>query len=265
MSAHSSTRVTVIRASAHDLLAGFPDHSIDVLITDPPYTTVERCSASGHLRDWFRGGMSWTEIGRILALAHRKLKPTGLVFVMTNAAGLREAITALQRAGFQDVRPITWNKRAPGVGGGLRHQTEFVLLGRLPGSRSVTGVDLVSVSAVGPGTADRYPTQKPADLGRKLVAIAGIRRGDVVVDPFAGSGALLVGAKERGATVIAGDIATRAIRNATEGLVARPAQAASALRAPRGTSLEGPRRGRRGPIRNSARTRRPPTQGQRRG
>ena len=87
-------------------------------------------------------------------------------------------------------------------------------MGLLPGSRTLTGVDLVAVSAVGPGTAGRYPTQKPDELGRVLARIARIGPGDVVLDPFVGSGALLVGARERGAHVIGCDIAPAALRQA---------------------------------------------------
>ncbi len=168
----------------------------------------------------FTGGLDWPAIGRLLALGRRKLKPTGVAFVMTNPDGLQGALAAMARAGFADVRTITWDRQWPGLGTGLRHQTEFVLLGRLPGSRPVSGVDLISVKAVGPGTTDRYPTEKPVDLGRELARIAGVHRGDLVVDPFCGSGALLLGALERGATVIGGDIATRAVRKATERLTA---------------------------------------------
>ena len=249
MTARHLMRATVVRAGATDLLASFPDRSIDVLLTDPPYTTIERSAGNGaHLQDWFRGGMGWPEIGRVLALARRKLKPSGLAFVMTNAAGLDQAIAAVKHAGFRDVRPITWDKRTPGLGGGLRHQIEFVLLGRLPGSRPVTGIDLVSVAAVGPGTRDRYPTEKPEALGRTLAAIAGVGSGDVVVDPFAGSGALLAGARARGATVIGGDIAARAVRRATARLVgpAKPRSAPS--RKPPRPSLEGRRPAGRRPI-----------------
>ena len=91
----------------------------------------------------------------------------------------------MARAGFVRVRTIRWDRRYPGLGGGLRHQTEFVLVA---GSRTLTGNDLVSVSAVGPGTAGRYPTQKPGGLGRVLARIARIGPGDVVLDPFVGSG-----------------------------------------------------------------------------
>ncbi len=138
-------------------------------------------------------------------------------------------------AGFSGVRPITWDKTYPGLGGGLRHRTEFVLVGYLPGSRTLTGVDLVSVPAVGPGTAGRYATEKPADLGRALAAIADIGRGDFVVDPFCGSGALLIGAAERGARVAGYDVAAAAIKRASARLAvagkpARPRRLREATR-----------------------------------
>jgi predicted TIM-barrel enzyme len=88
------------------------------------------------------------------------------------------------------------------------------------------------VPAVGPGTAGRYPTQKPDGLGRVLARMAGIGPGDIVLDPFVGSGALLVGARERGAHVLGCDIAPLAIRQATiklgpPGTTARPARSSS--------------------------------------
>ena len=216
-----------------------PAGSISVLMTDPPYTSVNRRSESGaHLRRWFRGGLSWAEIGRILAVARRKLRSDGVAFVMVNGDGLSEALGAMERAGFGRIRPITWDRRFPGLGGGLRHQTEFVLVGLLPGSRTLSGVDLVSVPAVGPATAGRYPTQKPDDLGRALARIAGIGPGDVVLDPFVGSGALLVGARERGAEVIGCDIAPAALRLASaklasSGMIRRSQPSSSAVRATR--------------------------------
>jgi site-specific DNA-methyltransferase (adenine-specific) len=208
-------QLRLYRMPAERALATIPAGSISVLLTDPPYTSVNRQGGSGsHLHRWFSGGLSWTEIGRILAVARRKLRPDGVAFVMTNGDGLRDALGAMKRAGFARVRTITWDRRYPGLGGGLRHQTEFVLVGLLPGSRTMTGVDLVSVTAVGPGTAGRYPTQKPDELGRVLARMASVGPGDVVLDPFVGSGALLVGARELGAHVIGCDIAPAAVRQA---------------------------------------------------
>ena len=216
-------RIRVQRVSAERLLGSLPDRSIDLVITDPPYTSVNRSSTSGHLRDWFDHGLTWPQIGHVFAMARRKLKADGVLMAMTNNDGLREAIEALERAGFIGIRTITWDRGYPGLGGGLRHQCEFIIVGRVPGSRTLSGVDLVSVAAVGPGTAGRYPTAKPDGLGRELAAMAGVGRGSLVVDPFAGSGALLVGAAEHGATVVAGDVAQRAVQLAS----ARLAQAGS--------------------------------------
>jgi DNA modification methylase len=207
--------VHIEKRDARHALAALPPRSISVLITDPPYRTVDRRQTNGHLRAWFAASLSWREIGETLALARSRMRPDGVAFVMTNPDGLPEAIEALERAGFARVRPITWDKMYPGLGGGLRHQTEFVLVGRLPASRSLVGVDLVSVRAVGPGTAGRYPTEKPADLGRALAAIANVGRGDFVVDPFCGSGALLIGAAERGAKVAGYDVAPAAVKRAS--------------------------------------------------
>jgi DNA modification methylase len=212
-------RVHLYKLDARQVLAALPARSISVLITDPPYQTVSRTAGSRFLRQWFAKSLSWPEIGRALALVRAKMRPDGIALVMTNSDGLRPAIEALERAGFSRVRPIVWDKRSPGLGGGLRHQTEQILVGYLPGSRTLAGVDLVSVGTVGPGTAGRYPTEKPADLGRALAAIARVGRGDVVLDPFCGSGALLIGARERGATVIGVDVAAAAIKRATSRLI----------------------------------------------
>ncbi len=245
-------RARLYRMHAQQALAAIPAGSISVLLTDPPYTSVNRRGGTtAHLQHWFPGGLSWVEIGRLLALARRKLRSDGVAFVMVNGDGLHDALGAMERAGFARTRTITWDRTYPGLGGGLRHQTEFVLVGLLPGSRTLSGVDLVSVPAVGPGTAGRYPTQKPDQLGRVLARMANIGPGDVVLDPFVGSGALLVGARERGATVLGCDIAPLAIRQATmklgaAGATARPARSSSSRARtghPRPAPKRQPRRG----------------------
>jgi site-specific DNA-methyltransferase (adenine-specific) len=267
MSTKPSERVRVELVSAERLLGSLPDRSIDLVITDPPYTSINRSPTSGHLRDWFTGGLTWPQIGRVFALARRKLKPHGVLMAMTNNDGLHEAIGALERAGFSGIRTITWDRQYPGLGAGLRHQTEFVLVGRLAGSRTLSGVDLVSVAAVGPGTAGRYPTMKPDGLGRELAAMAAIGRGSLVVDPFCGSGALLVGAAERGASVVGGDVAQRAVRLASTRLAqAGPRAQRGSSTKPGGKPTANPKpasSGRRSAARKPAPSRKPATSGAR--
>jgi hypothetical protein len=113
MTARQRDRVHVHQAAADRLLGTLPDRSIDVLVTDPPYLTVNRRAESGHLRDWFADGLTWPQIGRVLTIAHRKLKPSGLLFLMTNGDGLAGALAALEKAGFIGIRTITWDRRWP--------------------------------------------------------------------------------------------------------------------------------------------------------
>jgi len=233
MKSRRPAKVILRRGDASSLLRSLPPGSIDVLITDPPYSTVDRHSSPGsHLRRWFAGTLTWRKIAPILALARTKLAKDGVAFVMTNQAGLEDALHAMRTAGFEEpFRVIAWDKRVPGLGGGLRHQVEYILVGRVPGSRTLTGSDLISVSAVGPNTAHRYPTQKPDELGRLLAKMARVTRGDTVVDPFCGSGALLVGSAERGGTVIGSDTSARAIALArarlSQATARRPSPAAN--------------------------------------
>jgi hypothetical protein len=201
--------------------------------------------------------MEWPQIASTLALGRARLRADGLALVMTNSAGLDGALAAMRTAGFSDVRPMVWDRRYPGLGSGLRHQVEYILVGRLPGSRTMSGTDLVSVGAVGPGTANRWPTQKPDGLGRVLARMAGIGRDDLVVDPFCGSGALLVGAAERGAIVIGSDISAKAIALASKRLAAAAGKSAPKAVAPARKaakpSLEGRRTAGPAAYRNSAR------------
>lgn len=231
------------RMDAARLLRSLPMGAVSLLITDPPYDTVDRHGGQ-YLRRWFRGSLNWPQIGRILRIARRRLATGGQAMVLTNEAGLPAAQAAVRAAGFGRQRLVVWDKQLPGLGSGLRHQVEYVVVGLQPGSRTLAGRDLVSVPAVASRVAGRYPTEKPVELGRQLAAIAGVRRGDFVVDPFCGSGNLLVGAVERGARVIAGDTSVRAVRLATARL------AAAARGRP---SLEGRSRKAATAYRNSAR------------
>src|ERR1035437_2573469 len=100
MVAKPADRVRVSLVSAERLLGSFPDRSIDLLITDPPYTSINRSPTAGsHLRDWFADGLTWPQIGRVFALARRKLKADGVLMAMTNNDGLQIARASCRERG----------------------------------------------------------------------------------------------------------------------------------------------------------------------
>lgn len=219
----AAARVVVKRQAAAQLLRALPARSVSLFLTDPPHQSVDR-HGGGHLTKWFRGSLSWSEIARLFGTARRRLRPDGLAMVVVNGDGLPHAQAALRRAGFSHQRVIVWDQQRPGLGMGLRHQVAYVVVGLQNSSRPLSGRDLISAASVSPAVKDRYPTEKPTQLGRELAAIAGIGRGDVVIDPFCGSGNLLVGALERGATAIASDTSAKAVRLARARLSAAGAK-----------------------------------------
>jgi hypothetical protein len=84
---------------ASRLLRSLPTSSVGLLITDPPYDTVDRHGRQ-YLRRWFRGSLSWPQIGRILGIARRRMATDGRAMVLTNEAGLPAAQAAVRAAGF---------------------------------------------------------------------------------------------------------------------------------------------------------------------
>ena len=104
-----ANRVRLYRLPAEKVLATIPAGTVSILATDPAYNSVNRRAGAGaYLQRWFPGGLSWAEIGQILAVAWPKLRPDGVAFVMVNGDGLHDALGAMARAGFVRVRTITW-------------------------------------------------------------------------------------------------------------------------------------------------------------
>lgn len=84
---------------------------------------------------------------------------------------------------------------------------------RIEAGKAVTDV-FHDLSVVGTGSNERrsnsYPTMKPTRLIKRLLAPV-VREGDVVLDPFCGSGASMQAAFELGCSFVVGDISQRAI------------------------------------------------------
>jgi len=81
--------------------------------------------------------------------------------------------------------------------------------------------DVFEIPVLCNGTAEKtyHPTQKPTDLIRRLL-LASSRPGQLVVDPFAGSGTTAVVAEELGRRWLCGDSDARYVGVARERLTA---------------------------------------------
>jgi site-specific DNA-methyltransferase (adenine-specific) len=112
--------------------------------------------------------------------------------------GFREVAASV---GFTVKRTLVWHKGGGGIGdlaGDYAHETEFVMFAH-KGRRALTGgriSNLMSVPKVRPGDMV-HPTQKPLGILRPLI-VKSTSPGDLVLDPFCGSGSTGVACMEEG-------------------------------------------------------------------
>lgn len=235
----------VIHGDAGAALRQLPAGSVKLLITDPPYRTLTRGAQVYADGLGFRT-LSWGSIAAHLTIARRRLQPDGVAMLVVNRASASEARAAMRAAGFRRQATVTWLNGVQ-LGGdastfvrGRRPppRRDVVVVGLMPSAR-IGSQRIVRAMPVPPATIGRYPTEKPEYLGAALARVAGVRRGQRVVDPYCGSGALLAGARRLGADVIGIDVSTRAVRLARQRLSAgpsateRPATARRSHRRPR--------------------------------
>jgi len=112
-----------------------------------------------------------------------------------------------EAAGFKFWKPLVWEKQVFGLGYHYRAQYEFVLFFE-KGKRRLNNLgipDVLSFKRVHRG----YPTEKPVGLFETLIEQSSVE-GDIVADPFFGSGASLVAAKRMNRQAWGNDLSTDA-------------------------------------------------------
>lgn len=174
--------VTLVEGDGRVFLAGLPNESVDLVITDPPYE-FER--GGTYFREWFPtlGDEAWPAI---MAELVRVLKWDRHCYLFCDWRTHWLFTRASEAAGFRVQRALIWDKDWLGLGGGAwRSRYEFILWlekGSRPGnSRSLA--DVLRYRRPHRG----YPTEKPVPLLEVLIQQASAP-GELVLDPFCGSG-----------------------------------------------------------------------------
>jgi site-specific DNA-methyltransferase (adenine-specific) len=92
-----------------------------------------------------------------------------------------------ERAGFKFWKPIVWDKKKIGMGYHYRARYEFVLFFE-KGKRKLNDLGVSDIIEA-PRVFNGYPTEKPVSVSEVLVAQSSVA-GEVVADPFMGSGSV---------------------------------------------------------------------------
>ena len=217
-------------------LAEWPDHSVDLVITDPAYESLNRHrkrgkttrltggkgAAKAGAASWFKTipNSAYKPLAREWA---RVLKPSGcLVLFGDDETQSFTAIPALVEAGWAPIGPgsttyyreVIWDKVRIGMGYGTRRQHERVIVWRRPHAwawQENPDYDggFASIQSC-PPVRGGYPTEKPMELLARLVRQFS-RPGDLVIDPFCGSGSSGQAALATGRSWAGADISTNAV------------------------------------------------------
>jgi len=186
--------VTLAHGDARTFLATLPDESVDLVVTDPPYV-FDR--GTTYFREWFPylPDEAWPEILREL---YRVLRADRHACVICDKRTEPVFVAAALGAEFHLAKTLIWNKETPGLGGGAYRSQHELILFLTKGTRSGNRRDLGDVLSF-PRVMSRghYPTEKPVGLLKTLIEQSS-EPGELVLDPFCGSGSTGRAARELG-------------------------------------------------------------------
>lgn len=211
---------TLVEGEALGLLAQLDTHSVDALVTDPPYSSggllrgdrtgnsaatkyvstgaklVGAGDFTGDNRDQ-RAFAYWEALWLTEAL--RAVKPGGLAAIFTDWRQLPSTVDAIQAGGWvwRGIVPWVKNNGRP-QRGGFRNQAEYLVWGSsgpLPRD-SDTYLPGVIFADIARGADKHHITAKPIALMDEVVKAA--PPGGLVLDPFSGSGSTGVAAVRQG-------------------------------------------------------------------
>lgn len=203
---------------AVDWLRAQPAESVDLVITDPAYESLEKHRAVGtttrlkHSKassnDWFTVFPN-ARFAELFAEAFRVLKRNTHLYLFCDAETMFVAKPEAERAGFHFWKPLVWDKQTIGMGYHYRARYEFILFFE-KGKRRLNNLGIADVIAV-PRVHRGYPAEKPPAVSEVLINQSSVR-GELVADPFMGSGSVGVAALRAGRRFCGTDLNPEAVR-----------------------------------------------------
>jgi site-specific DNA-methyltransferase (adenine-specific) len=205
-------------------LGSLPAESVDLLITDPAYESLEKHRAIGtttrlkHSKsssnDWFKIFPN-ARFVELFQATYRVLKPDTHFYLLCDAETMFVAKPAAEEAGFKFWKPLVWDKATIGMGYHYRARYELILFFE-KGKRRLNDLGIADIIQV-PRIRGGYPAEKPPEVAEVLIGQSS-QPGDLVVDPFMGSGSVGVAALRLARRFAGNDLNPEAVRIAGDRL-----------------------------------------------
>jgi site-specific DNA-methyltransferase (adenine-specific) len=189
---------TILQGDCIQIMRQMPANSVDFILTDPPYLVNYRDRSGRSIQndanaDWLKPAMRE---------AYRALKPNRVAVMFYGWTKVDEFFEAWKAAGFRPVAHIVFRKSYSSKSRffSYQHEQAFLLAKGRPPLPKQPLADVIDMPYSG---NKLHPTQKPIQALVPLIRSFTLP-GELVLDPFAGSGsscaaALLTGRKYFGA------------------------------------------------------------------
>lgn len=198
---------TLYNAGAVELLQRFPADCFDCVVTDPPYRVI-----SGGMRiDNEKNGYATSAVkgiegGKIfehndttpeewLPALYRVLKPNSHAYIMTNNLNLERMLRVARLAGFHFSNLLIWEKNNVNANRYYMKNIELTLFFQKKPAKTINNPGSKQIFKFDNPRNKLHPTEKPVELMRHYIENSTLP-GQVVLDPFAGSGSTAVAAAQ---------------------------------------------------------------------
>jgi site-specific DNA-methyltransferase (adenine-specific) len=215
---------TLAQGDAVEWLRTQNDRSVQLLVTDPPYESLEKHRAVGTTtrlkvskassNEWFRVFPN-ARFEELFVEVHRVLDRNTHFYLFCDQETAFIAKPIAERVGFKFWKPLVWDKMVIGMGYHYRARYEFILFFE-KGKRRLNNLgvpDVLTAKRVHGG----YPTEKPLSICQQLVSQS-TAAGELVADPFMGSGVVGEAAVLGNRLFIGNDISASSLTRATSRL-----------------------------------------------
>ncbi len=203
---------------AVEWLRAQPSESIDLIVTDPAYESLEKHRAIGtttRLKQSKASSNNWFAVfpnarfAELFAEAFRVLKRNTHLYLYCDAETMFVAKPEAERAGFKFWKPLVWDKKTIGMGYHYRARYEFILFFE-KGKRRLADLGVADVITE-PRIHRGYPAEKPSSVSEVLIKQSSAP-GDLVADPFMGSGSVGIAALRLARRFCGTDVNPEAVR-----------------------------------------------------
>lgn len=210
-------RFQLTRGDAVAWLRTLPNESIDLVVTDPPYESLEKHRAIGtttRLKHSKASSNDWFEIfpnarfGELFEQVYRVLKKNTHFYLYCDPETMFVAKPLAEAAGFKFWKPLIFDKVSIGMGYHYRARYECILFFE-KGKRKVNDLGIADIITC-PRIRGGYPAEKPPKVSEVLVNQS-TQPGELVIDPFMGSGSVGVAAVGVGRSFMGNDLCSEAV------------------------------------------------------